>query len=156
MQSTYENFRYRYDPELVNPYNKGIFENFKETFCSSIPPSKNNFRSKVPKEPSLPSRRVGAGSVSPIMRKTTGDLELRGRQVYSEANEEEGEYKSGFSNDEGLSKDSGLTDVSVDLSRILPTESVEGQDASYLRQSDSERSSRKWDIIPEVLDREHR
>ncbi|CAK8576845.1 unnamed protein product [Lathyrus sativus] len=59
-RTTYENIRYRFD-EQVNSYNKGVIENFKEVFLSSIPPSKNNFRSKVsvPKELSKSSRRKG-------------------------------------------------------------------------------------------------
>ncbi|XP_019454849.1 PREDICTED: probable protein S-acyltransferase 4 [Lupinus angustifolius] len=45
-QTTYENFRYQYDKKR-NPYNKGTLQNFGEIFCSSIPVSKNNFRSFV-------------------------------------------------------------------------------------------------------------
>eukprot|EP00268_Persea_americana_P045117 TRINITY_DN45872_c0_g1_i3.p1 TRINITY_DN45872_c0_g1~~TRINITY_DN45872_c0_g1_i3.p1 ORF type:complete len:411 (+),score=32.80 TRINITY_DN45872_c0_g1_i3:264-1496(+) len=45
-QTTYENFRYRYDKK-ENPYNKGIFGNFKDLFFSKIPPSVNNFQSLV-------------------------------------------------------------------------------------------------------------
>ncbi|CAA6654450.1 unnamed protein product [Spirodela intermedia] len=48
-QTTYENFRYRYETK-VNPYDKGIFRNFKSLFFSRIPPSMNNFRSWVPTE----------------------------------------------------------------------------------------------------------
>ncbi|XP_058733616.1 probable protein S-acyltransferase 7 [Vicia villosa] len=57
-RTTYENIRYKYDPQ-VKCYNKGVIENFKEVFLSSIPPSKNNFRSKVsiPKELSESSSR---------------------------------------------------------------------------------------------------
>ncbi|CAL0332774.1 unnamed protein product [Lupinus luteus] len=44
--TTYENFRYQYDKKR-NPYNMGTVQNFGETFCSSIPVSKNNFRSFV-------------------------------------------------------------------------------------------------------------
>jgi len=75
MQSTYENFRYRYDQQS-NPYNKGVAANFREIFCSCIPPSKNNVRSKIPipKEPSDSSRRRVVKSLSPMMRKTAGDL----------------------------------------------------------------------------------
>lgn len=62
---------------------------------------------------------------------------------------EESEYKDGFSNNEGLGMDSGLADRSQDLSRNLPTEVGKGKDASYLRQSNWERRSRKWDIGPE-------
>ncbi|XP_004249100.1 probable protein S-acyltransferase 1 [Solanum lycopersicum] len=42
-QTTYENFRYRYDKK-ENPYNRGSIENIKEVFFSKIPPSLNNFR----------------------------------------------------------------------------------------------------------------
>jgi palmitoyltransferase ZDHHC9/14/18 len=45
-QTTYENFRYRYDNK-VNPYNQGCPSNFKEIFCTTIPPSQNKFRAKV-------------------------------------------------------------------------------------------------------------
>ncbi|KAL7093017.1 hypothetical protein ACP275_11G017100 [Erythranthe tilingii] len=45
-QTTYENFRYRYDRKS-NPYNKGILENFREVFFSKIPPSMHNFRAFV-------------------------------------------------------------------------------------------------------------
>ncbi|KAL0359694.1 UNVERIFIED_CONTAM: putative protein S-acyltransferase 4 [Sesamum angustifolium] len=46
MQTTYENFRYRYSKK-ENPYNKGVIKNFKEVFLSEIPPSQNNFRAIV-------------------------------------------------------------------------------------------------------------
>ncbi|KAK4378123.1 hypothetical protein RND71_004419 [Anisodus tanguticus] len=42
-QTTYENFRYRYDKK-ENPYNRGTIENIREVFFSRIPPSLNNFR----------------------------------------------------------------------------------------------------------------
>ncbi|KAL8037098.1 hypothetical protein ABFX02_11G017300 [Erythranthe guttata] len=45
-QTTYENFRYRYDRKS-NPYNKGIIENFREVFFSKIPPSMHDFRAFV-------------------------------------------------------------------------------------------------------------
>ncbi|KAF2322931.1 hypothetical protein GH714_032142 [Hevea brasiliensis] len=66
--TTYENFRYRYDWR-ANPYNKGVVENFREIFCSSIPLSKNDFRVKVPREPALPTRPIGGGFMSPAMGK---------------------------------------------------------------------------------------
>jgi len=46
MQTTYENFRYRYDGKR-NPYDVGCAGNFKEIFLSKIPHSRNNFRAKV-------------------------------------------------------------------------------------------------------------
>ncbi|XP_030496508.2 probable protein S-acyltransferase 7 isoform X1 [Cannabis sativa] len=45
-QTTYENFRYRYEGK-VNPYNRGCVGNFVEVFLSRIPKSKNKFREKV-------------------------------------------------------------------------------------------------------------
>ncbi|KAI4336361.1 hypothetical protein L6164_014896 [Bauhinia variegata] len=149
-QSTYENFRYRYDRQ-ANPYSRGIFENFKEVFCSSIPSSKNNFRSKIPKEPLGPPGGVVVGSVSPFTRKTTGEVEMRRRPVYDEADEEDGEYKDRSIDGEELDKDSVLADdMSLDLNRTLATEGREEQSGSYHRHN-WERSSGKWDITPEVL-----
>ncbi|KAG9129067.1 hypothetical protein Leryth_016888 [Lithospermum erythrorhizon] len=48
-QTTYENFRYRYDKK-DNPYNRGMIKNFKEVFFSKIPSSINDFRSFVKEE----------------------------------------------------------------------------------------------------------
>ncbi|KAI9162039.1 hypothetical protein LWI28_023193 [Acer negundo] len=45
-QTTYENFRYRYDKK-DNPYNRGMLRNLRDIFFSKIPPSRNNFRSFV-------------------------------------------------------------------------------------------------------------
>ncbi|KAL9425170.1 hypothetical protein AB3S75_032161 [Citrus x aurantiifolia] len=45
-QTTYENFRYRYDKK-ENPFNRGILKNIKELFFSKIPPSMINFRTWV-------------------------------------------------------------------------------------------------------------
>ncbi|XP_042383860.1 probable protein S-acyltransferase 1 isoform X1 [Zingiber officinale] len=45
-QTTYENFRYRYDKK-ENPYNKSLFGNVKDVFFSKIPPSLNDFRAWV-------------------------------------------------------------------------------------------------------------
>jgi palmitoyltransferase ZDHHC9/14/18 len=46
IQTTYENFRYRYDKK-ENPYNRGVIRNIREIFFSKIPPSMNKFRSFV-------------------------------------------------------------------------------------------------------------
>ncbi|KAJ7972042.1 S-acyltransferase [Quillaja saponaria] len=48
-QTTYENFRYRYDKK-ENPYARGIMGNFKELSFSKIPPSLINFREWVREE----------------------------------------------------------------------------------------------------------
>ncbi|KAI9079500.1 hypothetical protein K1719_038582 [Acacia pycnantha] len=124
-QTTYENIRYRYD-QHDNPYHKGTLGNFKEVFCSRIPPSKNKFRSKIPIEPLAPSKRMGLESVSSLMRKPAGHSDL-GRPDYNEAGNEEGEYKDGSDKFEGLVMDSELSDKSHDLGGNL-----------------------RWDIGPEV------
>ncbi|KAG6532820.1 probable protein S-acyltransferase 4 [Zingiber officinale] len=48
-QTTYENFRYRYDKK-DNPHNNGYWRNFKEVFFSKIPPSEHDFRSFIDEE----------------------------------------------------------------------------------------------------------
>lgn len=51
-QTTYENFRYRYDKK-ENPYNRGIINNLKEVFLSKIPSSKNDFRAFVQEDENM-------------------------------------------------------------------------------------------------------
>ncbi|CAN0890604.1 Probable protein S-acyltransferase 2 [Linum grandiflorum] len=48
-QTTYENFRYRYDKK-ENPFRRSVLHNFKEVFVSDIPPSAVNFREWVAPE----------------------------------------------------------------------------------------------------------
>ncbi|KAI3968953.1 hypothetical protein MKX01_001430 [Papaver californicum] len=48
-QTTYENFRYRYDKN-ENPHNRGMLANIKKIFFSKMPPSLNNFRALVVEE----------------------------------------------------------------------------------------------------------
>ncbi|XP_057532044.1 protein S-acyltransferase 8-like isoform X1 [Amaranthus tricolor] len=48
-QTTYENFRYRTDSRL-NVYNRGCANNYGEVFCTSIKPSRNNFRAYAQEE----------------------------------------------------------------------------------------------------------
>ena len=57
MQTTYENFRYRYD-KRENPYNQGALRNFKEIFFSKIPPSMNFFRAPVYEEEHMPNEYI--------------------------------------------------------------------------------------------------
>ncbi|KAM7270514.1 hypothetical protein ACFE04_029728 [Oxalis oulophora] len=45
-QTTYENFRYRYDKK-ANPFRRGVLSNIMDVFCTRIPPSLVNFRSWV-------------------------------------------------------------------------------------------------------------
>ncbi|GMN63721.1 hypothetical protein TIFTF001_032806 [Ficus carica] len=53
-QTTYENFRYRYDKKK-NPYSKGMLGNYKEVFCSKIPPSMINFLAWTSKDDDIVS-----------------------------------------------------------------------------------------------------
>ncbi|KAL6533517.1 putative protein S-acyltransferase 7 [Orobanche minor] len=82
-QTTYKNFRYRYDLR-ANPYNKGVTDNFKEIFFGPTPPSKNNFRVMVPKEPPLPARSIAGGFVSPNMGKAVDDIEMGRKAVWGD------------------------------------------------------------------------
>ncbi|KAJ0232403.1 protein S-acyltransferase 9 [Hirschfeldia incana] len=50
-QTTYENFRYRSD-NRINVYDRGCSNNFLETFCSKVKPSRNDFRAFMREEPS--------------------------------------------------------------------------------------------------------
>ncbi|CAJ1975108.1 unnamed protein product [Sphenostylis stenocarpa] len=142
-QSTYENFRYRYD-EQANPYDRGVAENFREIFCSGIPQSKNKFRSKIPipKEPADSSGRRAAESLNPVMRKIAGDLEL-GTPVYNEVEEDESDCEDEFINDEKIGKGSGLDDKSMDLSRMFHAEGDQREVASFQRHSLWEISSKE-------------
>ncbi|CAL5349593.1 unnamed protein product [Camellia sinensis] len=81
-QTTYENFRYRYDGKR-NPYNIGCASNFSEIFFSKIPSSKNNFRAKVKSDSSSifnTSMSLGR-SMSPDMSKSSLDIEMGKRQA---------------------------------------------------------------------------
>lgn len=59
-QTTYENFRYRYDKK-ENPYNKGTMRNLGEIFFSKIPPSMHKFRSLVKEDEQM----IVVASVTP-------------------------------------------------------------------------------------------
>ncbi|KAM5571584.1 putative protein S-acyltransferase 7 [Rosa sericea] len=153
-QSTYENFRYRYDGR-ANPFNKGVIENFMEVFCTSIPPSQNNFREKVPINRAISLAQVGTNFDGPVMGKAISDIEMGKKPGWDEAARETGDYGGQFSNDDGDGKDNGFSeaDVSPDLSRTLPTESTESHSAALhpSRRSSWGRRSGSLNISPEVL-----
>ncbi|PKA61857.1 putative S-acyltransferase [Apostasia shenzhenica] len=72
-QTTYENFRYRYDKK-ENPYNKGILGNIGDIYCTKIPPSLNNFRSWVLEE--QVESQSSNFAVDIICSNVKGDLEM--------------------------------------------------------------------------------
>lgn len=116
-QTTYENFRYRYD-QRANPYNRGVVENIKEIFFTPIPPSKNNFRGRVPQEHGLRPRATN-GFMSPNMGRAVGDIEMGRKPVAWDEPRmaaEIGDLGAGLSN---LleDKDGRFSSASPDLSR---------------------------------------
>ncbi|KAI3975986.1 hypothetical protein MKX01_016669 [Papaver californicum] len=83
-QTTYENFRYRYDGK-TNPHNRGFVCNVAEVFFSKIPASRNNFRAKV-KDLSFSglSTSLSRGRTTP---KTSIDIETGGKRQAVNAEE---------------------------------------------------------------------
>ncbi|XP_020585454.1 probable protein S-acyltransferase 1 [Phalaenopsis equestris] len=77
-QTTYENFRYRYD-KRENPYDKGIIRNFGAVYCSEIPPSLHSFRSWVIEEEVKVESMHSKPCTDGIYRKNKMDLEMGGK-----------------------------------------------------------------------------
>lgn len=84
-QTTYENFRYRYD-KRENPYNQGVLRNFKEIFFSKIPPSLNFFRAPVYEEEHIPNEYIPPPYGVDASSKEKIDIEM------SEKNAEDDEH----------------------------------------------------------------
>ncbi|KAJ4901053.1 putative protein S-acyltransferase 7 [Raphanus sativus] len=149
-QTTYENFRYRYD-RRSNPHNKGVVNNFKATFCSSIPPSKNDFRALVHREPPLPPRSVAGGFMSPNMGKANDDIEMGRKAVWADmgpAMSEHGDGKHG--NNERLHvKDGELGELSPDVRTTVDEQ--RDRPGVHTRRASWGRRSGSWDISPEVM-----
>ncbi|XP_072969895.1 probable protein S-acyltransferase 7 [Typha angustifolia] len=152
-QTTYENFRYRYD-RRANPYNKGVVENFKEIFFTQISPSKNKFRARVPREQGLQPRTVGGGFMSPNMGRAVGDLEMGRKPVAwdeARAATDINDLEAGLGSmlDE---KDHRTGEASPDLGRgPLPPEGLESRAQLHPRRSSWGRRSGSWEMSPEVL-----
>ncbi|XBI09651.1 hypothetical protein VPH35_137157 [Triticum aestivum] len=137
-QTTYENFRYRYD-RRANPYNRGILNNILEIFCSSIPPSKNNFRARVTVEQGVEQARSSSRDfMSPNMGKAVADLEMGKKPApwdEPRTTADVGDLEVGLGGmlDE---KEGRLTHASPDVSRDeLSLELVEGRAGMHSRHS---------------------
>ncbi|GAB4847347.1 Probable protein S-acyltransferase 7 [Ancistrocladus abbreviatus] len=147
-QTTYENFRYRYD-RRASPYDRGVLQNFQETFCTGIPQSKNKFRAKVPEEPQLQTRPLGGGFVSPSMGKGTDDIEMGRKATWA------GEFGAGLEHGEGqlsdsdILKDGGLGGVSPDIRTHL--DEIGERPGIHPRRSSWGRQSGNWEMSPEVV-----
>lgn len=148
-QSTYENFRYRYD-QRANAFNNGIFKNFMEVFCTRIPPSKFKFRAMVQREPELPPRVVDDGFAVSKAGKPLGDLEMGRKPVWGEDATNANEFERQYGHDDGLGKSGELPIVSPELSRITLTESTEGRSILHSRRSSWARRSGSLDMPAEV------
>ncbi|KAJ9544340.1 hypothetical protein OSB04_024047 [Centaurea solstitialis] len=72
-QTTYENFRYRYDKK-ENPYHKGIRRNLIEVFLTRIPPSLNDFRAFVHEDENMVMEPTGSDCVRTSKEKI--DIEM--------------------------------------------------------------------------------
>jgi len=143
LQTTYENFRYRYD-RRANPYNKGVLNNFKEIFCISIPLSKNKFRATVPKEPALPTRSVGGSYMNQNMGKVGEDIEM-GRKTVWEMGAGIDDSEAGLSNDRVNVKDGELSP------EMRTTVDDTDRAGMHPRRSSWGRKSGSWEMSPEVL-----
>ncbi|OWM71410.1 probable protein S-acyltransferase 7 [Punica granatum] len=150
-QTTYENFRYRYD-RRANPYNKGVVQNFQEIFCTSIAPSKNDFRAFVPREPALPTRPVGGGFMSPNMGKPVEDIEMGRKAVWGDMNSGLDLGEGHININERVSiKDGELGEVAVSPEiRTNVEESGERVGIHHPRRSSWGRKSGSWEASPEV------
>ncbi|MBA0649998.1 hypothetical protein Goklo_017492 [Gossypium klotzschianum] len=145
-QTTYENFRYRYD-RRANPYNKGVVDNFKEIFCSSIPSSKNNFREKVPREPVLPTRP--GGFMSPNMGKAVDDIEMGRKTVWGDIGAGTDHCEGQLISDRVNVKEGELGDLSPDIRSTV--DDTGDRSGIHPRRSSWGRKSGRWEMSPEVL-----
>jgi palmitoyltransferase ZDHHC9/14/18 len=157
-QTTYENFRYRYD-RRVNPYNRGIVNNFMEIFFSPISPSKNNFRARVSRDLSLhpnqtrsPSGGAG-GFMSPNMGKSMGDLEMARKPVTWDeprsAVDPVRDFEVGLG---GLldEKDARFSDPEQITRENLPVESIDSHVVNSSRSSWGQRSTTSSELVGEM------
>ncbi|PON95428.1 Zinc finger, DHHC-type, palmitoyltransferase [Trema orientale] len=148
-QTTYENFRYRYD-RRANPYNKGVVDNFKEIFCTRTPPSKNNFRAKVPRESGFPPTRSGGGGfMSPNMGKAVEDIEMGRKTVWGDMGAGADHFEGQLNNNDRVNvKEGELGEVSPDIRTTVDDGAERG---GHPRRSSWGRKSGSWEMSPEVL-----
>lgn len=75
MQTTYENFRYRYDKK-ENPYNRGMLSNFREVFFSRIPPSMNDFLAIVKEDEVVAMETAGQNFMGGIRSSSKEKIDI--------------------------------------------------------------------------------
>lgn len=146
-QTTYENFRYRYE-NRVNPYNSGVLQNFQMIFCTQIEPSKNNFRAKVQLDAN--GQIIGIPAT-----KNGGDLEVGSKTSWQTGEgdvTDEGQERIRGVSDVGLeTKDSFDDALSLAIGRPLPVEVTDPRSGIHPRRSSWGRKSGSWEMTPEIL-----
>ncbi|XP_021749140.1 probable protein S-acyltransferase 3 isoform X1 [Chenopodium quinoa] len=147
-QTTYENFRYRYD-KGKNPHNFGVVKNIKQVLFTKTPPSAINFRELVivedvvlPMTPSDNESYTGFGKISD--QDMTQRLTQSGRWV----------LQSNFQNfnhedsDEKLKKKVGNQDTSTDQFLLAPGQASapQGYQATSRDAADMAKKSENVDV----------
>lgn len=84
LQTTYENFRYRYDKK-ENPYKRGLLKNVKEVLFAKIPPSQLNLRAMVPEEDDMTIASNGSEYESEYSSSVRYDTEMGGKLTKRES-----------------------------------------------------------------------
>ncbi|KAK3043908.1 hypothetical protein RJ639_000607 [Escallonia herrerae] len=150
-QTTYENFRYRAD-NRINVYDRGCMNNFLEVLCTSIKPSRNNFRACVQEEvqrPHLPTtREIETEDVGEDRRvKVEDDQELGGDllKISQRHNIEDIEADLRSRGSDVPHHNFSEADSGLGSDRRPPPVHSETRHSSWGRRSGS------WDIAPEVL-----
>ncbi|KAJ7568087.1 hypothetical protein O6H91_01G018400 [Diphasiastrum complanatum] len=162
-QTTYENFRYRYD-DKVNPYNVGVFNNFLEIFCSKITPSKNEFRAMVQQQG---SGGIAASSqatcnardiISPDARKKGVDVELGklpwpigGDHMLGDEALKDVHSRISNGGDIGVEMKDGFEDTFAHALTRVSHETGNMRGAPHPRRSSWGRKSGSWEITPDIL-----
>lgn len=126
-QTTYENFRYRYDSK-VNPYHKGLVQNFIEILFTRTSSSKNNFRAKVKQESIEYNLAADRYTLDSNMGKGVVDLEIGGKPSWPSLEMEASED----------AQDDAL-------------EGIDTRSGIHPRRSSWGRKSGSWEITPDII-----
>jgi len=152
-QTTYENFRYRAD-NRINVHDRGCLSNFLEVFCTTIKPSRNDFRSFVQEElqrPHLPSTREAESEDFGDDRraKVEDDLDIGGDllKISQRHSIEDIESEIRSRGSDVPHHNSSDIDSVLGSDRRPPT--VRSQSDTW--RSSMGRRSESWEIAPEVL-----
>ncbi|KAE8735046.1 putative protein S-acyltransferase 9 [Hibiscus syriacus] len=146
-QTTYENFRFRAD-NRINVYNLGCPSNFLEVFCTTIKPSKNNFRAFVQEEvprPTVPSTQGAEDLGGDPRSKVEDDLDIGEDllKISQRRNIEE------IDEDIHSRGSNGPAHTALDVDSILESDHRAPTIRSETRHSSWGRRSGSWEIAPD-------